>query len=231
MTLEDGLANAAATAVTDFKNLRSAISSTLKQIAGDIIRSGVKRALRSVFEIDAGGVPPNPFASGGGGGGVLGAIISVGRRIFGFAEGGLIRGPGTGTSDSIPALVGGRRPIAVSNNEFIQPERAVKHYGIGFMEAVRTLSLPKAVVPRFNFGGMVGAHQRARFASGGSVGSAASNSSQPLVAPVVVQVINNGTPQRVSEQRQEFDGKQLVVSVMLDDISRNGRIAQALTRR
>ncbi len=144
----------------------------------------------------------------------------------------MIRGPGTGTSDSIPALVGGRRPISVSTNEFIQPERAVKHYGLGFMEAVRTLKVPKSIVPRFNFGGLASAQQRARFASGGAVGYGGGNpASAMMVAPVTVNVINNGTPQRISAQRQQFDGKQMVVSVILEDVNRGGPISQAMGAR
>jgi phage-related minor tail protein len=210
-TAIDGLADAAAQAVTNFKNLRSSVGTLLKQIAADIIRSGIKRALVDQFSTSGGG-------GGGGGGGFLSAIISAGKAIFGFAEGGLIRGPGTNTSDSIPALVNGRRPIAVSDEEYIQPAKAVKHYGLGFMEAVRTLSFPR---PGFAFGGLVAAHQRARYATGGLVTAGAD------AAPsVVVQVMNTGTPQRVVDQRQQFDGRQMVVSVVLDDLSRGGPISQ-----
>lgn len=213
-TAIDGLADAAAQAVTNFKNLRSSVAGMLKQIAGDIVRSGIKKALADQFSgAGAGG--------GGGGGGFLSAAVSIGRAIFGFAQGGLIRGPGTGTSDSIPALVGGQRPIAVSNNEFIQPQKAVQHYGLGFMEAVRTLKMPK---PGFAFGGLVRAQQRARFATGGQVAGGGQ------AASVTVQMINNGTPQRVVDQRQQFDGRQMVVSVVLEDLNRGGPIAQAMRR-
>lgn len=61
----------------------------------------------------------------------------------GFADGGRIAGPGTGTSDSI--LMWG------SNGEFMQPARAVKYYGEGFMESIRQMRFP-----RFAEGGMVG---------------------------------------------------------------------------
>ncbi|WP_443191403.1 tape measure protein [Pseudomonas indica] len=62
----------------------------------------------------------------------------------GFADGGKIAGPGTGTSDSI--LMWG------SNGEFMQPARAVRYYGEGFMESIRQMRFP-----RFADGGMVGA--------------------------------------------------------------------------
>lgn len=54
-----------------------------------------------------------------------------------FADGGLIAGPGTGTSDSIPATVDGA-PAAVSNGEFHIPAAVVAAYGIDFFEQLVT---------------------------------------------------------------------------------------------
>lgn len=213
-TAIDGLADAAANAMTNFSNLRDMVGSTLKGMAADILRSGVKSALTSIF---------TPSGGKGGGGEILSSVVSFGKSLFGFAEGGHIRGPGTGTSDSIPALVDGTRPIAVSNNEFIQPEKAVQKYGLGFMEAVRTLRLPK---PQFAFGGLVQAHQRARFATGGQVsGAGGGYAAAPNVS---IQVVNSGTPQRVAEQSQQFVGKDLVVRVVLADLQSGGPISQGM---
>jgi hypothetical protein len=52
--------------------------------------------------------------------------LSGGQR---HAGGGQVRGPGTTTSDSIPALL--------SDREYVMPADAVDHYGLGFMDAVR----------------------------------------------------------------------------------------------
>lgn len=60
----------------------------------------------------------------------------------GYAAGGKIRGPGTGTSDSI--LMWG------SNGEYMQPEASVRYYGEDFMEAIRQRRLP-----RFADGGLI----------------------------------------------------------------------------
>jgi hypothetical protein len=49
----------------------------------------------------------------------------------GHAEGGLIVGPGTPTSDSIPARL--------SNGEWVMKTAAVKHYGVGFMAQVNQM--------------------------------------------------------------------------------------------
>ena len=175
-TAIDGLADAAATAVTNFQSLRGLIAGTLRQISADIIRSGIKRALSDQFKMEGGSSS----------GGIFSLIVSGIGSLFKFAEGGQIKGPGTGTSDSIPAIVDGQRPIAVSNGEFIQPTKAVSHYGLGMMEAIRTLKFPK---PRFAFGGLVRAQQRARYATGGQVAAGGSDAVQ-----VSVRLETRGTP-------------------------------------
>jgi TP901 family phage tail tape measure protein len=52
--------------------------------------------------------------------------------------GGLIKGPGTGTSDSIMArfAMGGLPQLRVSNGEYIVKAASVKNYGVGFMDAI-----------------------------------------------------------------------------------------------
>lgn len=216
----DGLANAAGNAVANFKSLRSIINSTLKQIAGDIVSSGVRSALVDQFKVSSGS------SGGSGGGGLWSAIGTLAKGVLGYAAGGRIQGPGTGTSDSIPALVDGVRPIAVSNNEFIQPEKAVRHYGLGFMEAVRSLKLPK---PQFAFGGLVQAHQRARFATGGQVTGAMPPAGAAV--PMQINLTNTGTPQRVQDASATWNGKEMVTSIVLADLQSGGLISQSIDAR
>lgn len=71
-------------------------------------------------------------------GGVFGSGKGPGQ---GHASGGLITGPGTGTSDSIPARL--------SNGEFVMRAAAVDHYGAGTLAAMNR--------NRFAAGGLVGA--------------------------------------------------------------------------
>ena len=65
-----------------------------------------------------------------------------------FAQGGLIKGPGTETSDSIMAMVDSAKKfnaggmIRVSNNEYIMRAKAVKDYGVGFMNSVNSGTYP-----------------------------------------------------------------------------------------
>ena len=55
--------------------------------------------------------------------------------IVGLVDGGMLKGPGTGTSDSIPGMIfQDGKPVqraALSNNEFVFTERAVKGAGNG----------------------------------------------------------------------------------------------------
>ncbi|WP_109064391.1 tape measure protein [Aggregatibacter kilianii] len=70
-------------------------------------------------------------------------LISQITSVAAFATGGHVQGPGTGTSDSIPAWL--------SNNEFVMTSRTVDHYGMAFMNALNQRRLP-----RFASGGRVG---------------------------------------------------------------------------
>lgn len=67
-------------------------------------------------------------------------------QIAGYAGGGMIKGPGTPTSDSIL--------IAASRDEFMMRNAAVKKYGTDFMDAVNTLKYPKT--QGFATGGSIG---------------------------------------------------------------------------
>jgi hypothetical protein len=78
----------------------------------------------------------------------------------GYASGGYIRGPGTGTSDSIAARL--------SNGEFVLNAASVRNLGVGFLQGLNN----------FAMGGLVGAPP-IRFAEGGLV-SAASSSGRPV---------------------------------------------------
>jgi SLT domain-containing protein len=85
--------------------------------------------------------------------GAIGSAINsvAGQNFWHFADGGHVRGAGGPKDDKINAKL--------SNNEFVQPSDAVDHYGVGFMEAVRTKTYPKggdgASLPGFATGGLV----------------------------------------------------------------------------
>jgi len=61
-----------------------------------------------------------------------GGIASLG----GYSDGGqLLRGPGDGVSDSIPATIGQRQPARLADGEFVIPARIVSELGNGSTEA------------------------------------------------------------------------------------------------
>jgi hypothetical protein len=172
-----------------FKSLAQSVAQQFTQIISRRIAGGIFGAI-----------------AGGGFGGGLG-------KIFGFAEGGMVRGPGSGTSDSIPARL--------SNGEFVQPARTVAHYGADFMEALRRLQVPRL---------SLGAGGGKRFANGGLVGPAnsAATAARSQDMPVQVNIQNSGQAKTATAE-SSFDGKGLVVSVLLEDIRTNGPIFQNMS--
>jgi len=69
--------------------------------------------------------------------------IASGATTKGYAQGGevdvggaLVQGEGTGKSDSIPAVIDGERPAALSNGEFIVPKNIVDYFGTKFFDAL-----------------------------------------------------------------------------------------------
>jgi hypothetical protein len=64
------------------------------------------------------------FASGG--------ISSLGR----YSDGGqMLKGPGDGMSDSIPATIANKQPARLANDEFVVPADVVSHLGNGSSDA------------------------------------------------------------------------------------------------
>lgn len=90
----------------------------------------------------------------------------------GFASGGWIRGPGSGTSDSILARL--------SNGEYVVKDAAVRHYGVGLMHLINSMRLPK-----FADGGLV-AHSAVERLSLGRLGSHATQAGSGPTSTVVL---------------------------------------------
>jgi hypothetical protein len=73
--------------------------------------------------------PANPIIEPGY---AQGGIASLG----GYSDGGqLLRGPGDGVSDDIPATIGGKQPARLADGEFVVPARIVSELGNGSTEA------------------------------------------------------------------------------------------------
>jgi hypothetical protein len=65
-------------------------------------------------------------------GGQTGGIASLG----GYSDGGrMLKGPGDGMSDSIPARIGAKQPARLADGEFVVPADVVSHLGNGSTDA------------------------------------------------------------------------------------------------
>ena len=70
----------------------------------------------------------NDFAKGG--------LSAAASHLGDYSDGGrLLRGPGDGVSDSIPATIGNKRPARLADGEFVVPARVVSELGNGSTES------------------------------------------------------------------------------------------------
>lgn len=120
-----------------FRSLAQGFRQLIQQIVSELVRLMVVKAVLSLIGSIAGG------ASGGGDSG--GQFGWIGQ---GYDEGGAVRGPGTGTSDSILARL--------SNGEFVMSAKAVRAYGARFFENLNSGMSMNRMMPAFASGGMVG---------------------------------------------------------------------------
>ena len=65
-----------------------------------------------------------------------GGLSNARYNLGGYSDGGrLLRGPGDGVSDSIPAVIGKKQPARLADGEFVVPARIVSELGNGSTEA------------------------------------------------------------------------------------------------
>lgn len=80
--------------------------------------------------------PAAPTQKTAAGGGIMQLAQGGGYDLGDYSDGGqLLRGPGDGVSDSIPASIGGKRPARLAEGEFVIPARVVSELGNGSTEA------------------------------------------------------------------------------------------------
>jgi hypothetical protein len=84
-------------------------------------------------ELDARYMQQQSNDGGGGDGGFAGGGLS---SLGSYSDGGqLLRGPGDGVSDSIPARIGRKQPARLADGEFVVPARIVSELGNGSTDA------------------------------------------------------------------------------------------------
>jgi hypothetical protein len=95
---------------------------------GDFGFGGFGGGLRN-YELQA---ESNAYANGGMPGYATGGISNLGS----YSDGGrLLKGPGDGVSDSIPAMIGKKQPARLADGEFVIPARIVSELGNGSTDA------------------------------------------------------------------------------------------------
>jgi hypothetical protein len=109
----------ASTAKTD-----TTTSSTQTQALDPFSQNSTAKAAGGVAHMALGGI------------GALAAGGQAGYNLGGYSDGGrLLRGPGDGVSDSIPATIGDKQPARLADGEFVVPARIVSELGNGSTEA------------------------------------------------------------------------------------------------
>jgi hypothetical protein len=110
-------------------NVEEMATNFIKQITRMVLETAAQRAILAAFG--------DGFASGGS------VSAGGGGSILGMATGGFVSGPGTATSDSIPALL--------SDGEYVLNARTVQRIGVGTLDAVNFSG-----AQGFSTGGLVG---------------------------------------------------------------------------
>lgn len=80
--------------------------------------------------------PNYASAQGGKNGGLMGYAAGGISSLGGYSDGGrLLKGPGDGVSDSIPATINNKQPAKLADGEFVVPARIVSEIGNGSTDA------------------------------------------------------------------------------------------------
>jgi hypothetical protein len=131
-----GFATVFASDIMRGTNALQALQNQLTRIADKLLSMVIDNLVTKAFGALLGG-----GTGGTGGGGGFGILSSIGK-IFGFASGGFVSGAGTGTSDSIPAML--------SNGEYVINARETARW------APILSMINSGRMPRFASGGLVG---------------------------------------------------------------------------
>jgi len=172
------------------KTAREAFSDFARSVLASIQRIAAQRMAESLF----GGL------FGGGGGSGTSLIGQAASWLFGvgMATGGLVRGPGTSTSDSIPARL--------SAGEYVINAAAVRSVGVAFLNGVNGLSSG----PQWQGGALA-------LAAGGLVPQVQVQAAQP--AQQALRIVNAVDPGLTHDHLQTPAGERVIVNI----ITRNAR--------
>ena len=134
---------------------------------------------------------------------MVAAVMALLGGIKKFAGGGLVSGPGSATSDSIPARL--------SAGEYVVRAAAVRQVGVAFLDSLNGLSAG----PRFKGGELA-------FAAGGLVPEVKVPPAQPQMNQAV-RIVNAVDPGMTHDHLQSPAGEKVIVNI----IGRNARAIRA----
>lgn len=146
LTADDINFNRKATAVGMGKGLPAVASASLSgaaagfgrmadQYANDMAGTGrFVGGISNKFGNWAGDKISNWWSNRNGGNNDMAAGLAAGASGGFYADGGLVEGPGNGTSDSVPATVDGQEPARLSNGEYVIPANVVRQKGVEFFD-------------------------------------------------------------------------------------------------
>lgn len=134
---------------------------------------------------------------------MVAAVMALLGGIKKFAGGGLVSGPGSATSDSIPARL--------SAGEYVMRAAAVRQLGVAFLDSLNGLSAG----PRFKGGDLA-------FAAGGLVPEVKVPPAQPQMNQAV-RIVNAVDPGVTHDHLQSPAGEKVIVNI----IGRNARAIRA----
>jgi hypothetical protein len=134
--------------------IRSSITGMLDDIAsgsvtlGEALRQFMYNIAQGLAQIAAQQIASGLMSAIGGAGGGVGGFLA---GLFGAAEGGMVRGPGTSTSDSVLARL--------SNGEYVINAKAVRFFGPSFFDHINSLRQIdlRRLMPGYAEGGPVNA--------------------------------------------------------------------------
>ena len=183
--LKDGFAQLFTDIATGTKSARAALKGMIRSFALELNKLLAKKLVQKLF-------------GGAGGAGGAGGLIT---KFLGFAQGGLVQGPGTSTSDDVPAML--------SSGEFVLRAAAVRQWGVDFLEAINSVDA-------------VGPSPRLAMAAGGLVPAQA-----PAPAPEQsVRIINVIDENMAGDYLASSEGERVILNVL----ERNrGAVKQVLT--
>lgn len=178
-------------ATTAGEKLRNFIVGFLRDFQRILAQRFAAQLLASLFTAGAGSAVGAP----------TGPAPTASNPFLAFASGGAVRGPGTGTSDSIPALL--------SNGEYVIRADAVRAWGQNFLDWVN-----RGMPPPMELGSVI-----PHFADGGPVTAGTGAPVEPNVT-----VVNVLDPDLVGQYLNTTKGEKAILNIL----RRNGKALKNL---